>query len=60
MIADMVHIKKAIRQILHDQQIIHFKKTKKSKLNVKAMLVVSFEIKGVIMAKWAPLGQAVN
>jgi hypothetical protein len=36
------------------------KKAKMSKSNVKAMIIVFFNIRGVIMIEWVPEGQAVN
>jgi hypothetical protein len=36
------------------------KKAKISKLKVKAMMIVFFDVRGVIMIEWVPEGQTVN
>jgi hypothetical protein len=39
---------------------LRMKKVRMSKSNVKAMMIVCFNSRGVIMTEWVPEGQTVN
>jgi hypothetical protein len=71
MIAEMGNMdKEMVRQILHDQLNMNMhwktptsprmKKARMSKSKVKAMMIVFFEIRGVLMIEWVPEVQMVN